>query len=118
MIIAVDFDKTLSLGVQYPHIGEPNTELISILNQLQTLNHTIILWTCREGKELNEAVEWLKSQGLTPDYVNCNVPWLGFDSRKIVADYYIDDCAVYVHDMTKIKSILYNSLLRHNDCRG
>lgn len=115
MIIAVDFDKTLSLGAQYPCIGEPNTELISILNQLQALKHTIILWTCREGKELNEAVEWLKSKGLTPDYVNSNVPWLGFDSRKIVADYYIDDCAVYVHNTIKLKAILYDSKLRRND---
>ncbi len=118
MIIAVDFDKTLSLGAHYPYIGEPNTELISILNQLQALNHTIILWTCRESKELNEAVEWLKTQGLTPDYVNCNVPWLGFDCRKIVADYYIDDCAVHVHDTTKIKAILHDSKFRHNDCQG
>ncbi len=115
MIIAVDFDKTLSLGAQYPCIGEPNTELISILNQLQALKHTIILWTCREGKELNEAVDWLKSKGLTPDYVNSNVPWLGFDCRKIVADYYIDDCAVYVHNTIKLKAILYDSKLRRND---
>lgn len=115
MIIAVDFDKTLSLGTHYPYIGEPNTELISILNQLQALKHTIILWTCREGKELNEAVEWLKDQGLTPDYINSNVPWLGFDCRKIVADYYIDDCAVYVHNTIKLKAILYDSKLRRND---
>lgn len=113
MIFAVDFDKTLSLSAHYPCIGKPNTELISILNQLQTLNHTIILWTCREDKELNEAVEWLKAQGLTPNYINCNVPWLDFDCRKIVADYYIDDCAVHVGDMYKIKSILRKA--RPND---
>lgn len=106
MIIAVDFDKTLSLGTHYPYIGEPNTELVSILNQLQALNHTIVLWTCREGKELNEAVQWLKDQGLTPDYVNCNVPWLGFDCRKIVADWYIDDCAVHVSDIKTLKAIV------------
>lgn len=116
MIIAVDFDKTLSLGVGYPNLGKPNTELISILNQLQGLDHIIILWTCREGEELDEAIDWCAKQGLYFDYVNQNVPWLGFDSRKIVADWYIDDCAIHVHDMVKLKAILHDSKFRHNDC--
>lgn len=114
MIIAVDFDKTLSLDVEYPNIGKPNTELISILNQLQGLDHIIILWTCREGNELDEAIDWCARQGLYFDYVNCNVPWLGFDCRKIVADWYIDDRAVSALDKTKLRAILHDSRYRQN----
>lgn len=93
MIIAVDFDGTLSLDAKYPDIGLPNTKLFNSIKESQKQGHTIILWTCREGKELDEAVKWCDEQGLYFDYINENVPWLGFDSRKIVADIYIDDCA-------------------------
>lgn len=118
MIIAVDFDSILSLGTHYPNIGTPNTELISILNQIQDLGHTIILWTCREGAPLQSAIDWLGEQGFKPDYINENVPWLGFNPRKIVADWYIDDCAIHVHAMSQIKAILHDSKFRRNDCVG
>ena len=114
MIIAVDFDGCLSLGASYPDIGKPNTELISILIQLENLGHTTILWTCREGNELNEAIDWCARQGLCFDYVNQNVPWLGFDSRKVVADWYIDDRAVNTLDKTKLRAILHDSRFRQN----
>lgn len=100
MIIAVDFDGTLSLNAKYPNIGNPNIKLFSwLINVKSRYNDTIILWTCRSGKELNEAVKWCNEQGLYFDYVNENAPWLGFDTRKIVADMYIDDLAVSPHDM-------------------
>lgn len=100
------FDGTLSLGTRYPCIGKPNTELFSLLNKLQNLGHTIILWTCREGKELTEAVNWCCDNGLNFDYINQNVHWLGFGSRKIVADWYIDDLAVHMSDKKTLKAIL------------
>lgn len=106
MIICVGFDDTLSLGNRYHYIGKPNTELFSLLNSLQKLGHTIILWTCREGKPLEDAVSWCKENGLEFDYVNQNVPWLGFDCRKIVADWYIDDCAIHVSDIKTLKAIV------------
>lgn len=93
MILAVDFDMTLSLA-HYPHIGEPNTPLFEYLIGKREEGHTIILWTCREGPELDAAVRFCVSQGLEFDYVNENVPWLGYDCRKVVADMYIDDLAV------------------------
>ena len=105
MIICVGFDDTLSLGTRYHCIGKPNTELFSLLNLLQKLGHTIILWTCREGKPLEDAVSWCKENGLEFDYVNQNVPWLGFDCRKIVADWYIDDCAINANDIETLKTI-------------
>lgn len=112
MIIAVDFDNTLSLGTHYPYLGQPNQPLIHALTQLHELGHTIILWTCREGPELENAVMWCKDYNVPIDYVNENPPWLGFHSRKIVADYYIDDLCVNVKDMAKIKSIATHACLK------
>ena len=93
MILAVDFDMTLSLAPS-PHIGDPNAPLFESLIGKREEGHTIILWTCREGPELDAAVRFCASQGLEFDYVNENVPWLGYDCRKVVADMYIDDLAV------------------------
>lgn len=92
MIIAVDFDGTLQIG------KEPNTPLIQRLIREQRQGNTVILWTCREGKSLREAVQFLYEQGFVPNGINQNCPqairMLGHDSRKIYADIYIDDKAV------------------------
>lgn len=98
LTIAVDFDGTLCREC-YPNIGEPNTELMRLLNECHAFPRTkLILWTMREGKLLDEAVEWCKSYGLTFDAVNENLPELvekwGTNPRKIAADIYIDDRAV------------------------
>lgn len=114
MIIAVDFDSTLSLGTKYPFLGHPNEPLIHCLTQLHKLGHTIILWTCREGNELADAVMWCKDYNVPIDYVNENPPWVGLHSRKIVADWYIDDLCVNVHDIDKIKSITTHACIKAN----
>ncbi len=90
MIIAVDFDDTLRFSN-----GTANTALITWLRNMQRRGAIVILWTCREGETLREAVKWLHGQGLCPNLVNQNAPQsiavLGRDSRKILADVYIDD---------------------------
>ncbi|WP_305152248.1 hypothetical protein [uncultured Dubosiella sp.] len=52
----------------------------------------MILWTCRVGDRLEEAVRWCREKGLEFDYVNENaresVERWGVDSRKIHADLY------------------------------
>lgn len=92
-IAAVDFDGTLSLDSQYPNIGRFNTDLFEALIKLRNIGYLIVLWTCREGKELNKAVEWCKINGLEFDAINENPPIIPFKSRKVVADIYIDDRA-------------------------
>lgn len=98
-IIAVDFDGTLSLG-QWPEIGTPNLELFQWLKRESAMGSRIILWTCRAGEQLRQAVEWCRNLGLVFDAVNDNLPEIvelyGNNSRKITADYYIDDRAVPV----------------------
>lgn len=58
----------------------------------------IILWTCRCGQPLADAVEFCRTHGLEFDAVNENLPEMieayGEDSRKVSADKYIDDAAV------------------------
>ena len=92
-IVAVDFDGTLSLDSQYPDIGQFNTPLYESLMKLRSIGWSIVLWTCREGKELKEAVVWCANNGLEFDAINENPSHVPFKSRKVVADMYIDDRA-------------------------
>lgn len=94
LIIAVDFDGTLCKN-NYPFIGMPNAYMILKLKRFRELGHKLILWTCREGKELDEAVNFCKECGLEFDAVNTNLDteierWK-HNPRKIGADVYIDD---------------------------
>jgi len=95
-IYAVDFDGTLCESV-WPGIGSPNTVLIRHLIKRRREGNKVILWTCRCGSRLEEAVSWCRNYDLEFDAVNENlsemVKLFGNDSRKIFADVYIDDKA-------------------------
>lgn len=100
--IAVDFDGTLCAD-KFPEIGEPDEYLIKSLKYLQAeYGVKLILWTNREGKHLQKAVEACKEWGLTFDTVNANLPErierYGNDCRKVGADIYIDDKAMIPYD--------------------
>lgn len=94
MIYAIDFDGTLCVD-RYPEIGEPREEMISAVLDAQRAGDRFILWTCRVGERLEEAVNWSAAQGLTFDAVNDNLPDMialhGKNCRKVFADGYIDD---------------------------
>ncbi len=94
MIIAVDFDGTICQDM-YPHIGPANEHLIRELIEIKKHGARLILWTCRGGEQLEEAVLFCQKHGLLFDAVNENLPEsiekYGGDSRKITADVYIDD---------------------------
>ena len=100
MIIAVDFDGCLASAGTWPEVGEPNEALINWLICLRKRGDKVILWTCRADEALQKAVEFCKVHGLEFDAVNDNIPEIvemyGVNSRKITADYYIDDKAVVV----------------------
>lgn len=93
-IIAVDFDGTLCRNA-WPEIGEPYPKMIEHIKRCRQEGDRIILWTCREGTDLEKAVEWCAERGLFFDAVNDNLEEIkelfGGNSRKIVADLYIDD---------------------------
>lgn len=94
-IFAVDFDGFL-VEDKWPEIGAPIDRNIKLVKDLKEAGHKIILWTCRRGQELAEAVQAMRLYNeLTFDAVNENLPEMiqkyGGDSRKIAADIYLDD---------------------------
>lgn len=94
MTIAVDFDGTI-VEHKYPEIGKELPFAIATLKKLAEGGHHIILWSVREGKLLDEAVEFCHRQGLEFYAVNSEYPDASWNrsngSRKIAADVYIDD---------------------------
>ena len=94
MIIAVDFDGTI-VRHRYPKIGEELPFATETLRMLILEGHRLILWTVREGKLLDEAVEWCRDRGVEFYAINRDFPeedatGSGF-SRKLKADLFIDD---------------------------
>lgn len=105
-IIAVDFDGTLCYS-HWPEMGEPNLELIEYLRRWRAEGNKLILWTCRAGEALEQAVRWCHSFDLVFDAVNDNLPeiveYYGNNSRKITSDYYIDD-RMFLPEITKAQT--------------
>ena len=95
MIIAVDFDGTI-VEHCYPSIGRELPFAIETLRKLTEDGHRIILWTVREGRCLDEAVEFCRSRGLEFYAVNRDYPeeekgTNNHFTRKLKADLWIDD---------------------------
>ena len=94
MIIAVNFDGTIVKDA-YPNIGLENKGTIDYLKYMKKKGYSLILWTCRQGEKLEEALKKCAELELEFDAVNENleegIKKYGADSRKIYADIYIDD---------------------------
>lgn len=95
MIIAVDFDGTLCQS-QYPYIGEPMLGAVDSMKKLHAQGHYLIIWTCRTGQHLIDAINWLQEQGIPYNHVNDHCPenvakYGGNAGKKVYADVYIDD---------------------------
>lgn len=95
MTIAVDFDGTI-VTHKYPEIGEEIPFATETLKTLIREGHKIILWSVREGKMLDEAIEWCRRRGVefyavNKDYPEEDVSKNMYFSRKLKADYFIDD---------------------------
>lgn len=101
-IVAIDYDSTLFKG-SYPEKGDPILKVIKKIKEFKSNGAEIVLWTCREGWTLQEAMERCKEQGIEFDAVNDNAPSQTkymveklkegsiFAHRKIFADIYVDD---------------------------
>jgi hypothetical protein len=94
MIIAIDFDSTITTG-PYPVIGSAQHGAKDCINRLYSEGHYIIINTCRCGTHLLDAINWLLHQGINFHRVNDNNPVetarYNNNSRKIFAHLYIDD---------------------------
>lgn len=113
MVIAVDFDGTI-VEHRYPEIGKEIPFAIATLKRLQAERHLLILWSVREGKLLDEAVDFCRKRGLEFYAVNSNTSEDEADmsvlhSRKVSADMYIDDRNVGgLHDWGVIYEMVHN----------
>ena len=99
-IIAVDFDGCICTE-KWPNIGEPNWDVIKAIQEERELGTKVILWTCRVGKHLDEALNACASWGLEFDAVNENIPervakYGGTAPRKVSADEYWDDRGIKI----------------------
>lgn len=95
MTIAVDFDGTI-VEHRYPKIGKEIPFATQTLRMLIADRHKLILWSVREGKLLEEAVEWCRERGIEFYAVNKDFPEEDLEknqhfSRKLKADIWIDD---------------------------
>ena len=114
-IIAVDFDGCLCEN-KFPRIGAANTAAIAKLRQRRREGAKLILWTCRTGTQLREALDFCELYGLRFDAVNDNLPeiiekFAGFGLRtmpgdaKVAADFVAGEAARYkrIIEVTGIK---------------
>lgn len=94
MTIAVDFDGTI-VEHKYPEIGKEIPFATDTLKLLIKEHHKLILWSVREGKLLDDAVEWCKARGVEFYAINKDFPEENAEnkqfSRKLKADVWIDD---------------------------
>ena len=112
-ILAMDFDGTL-FEDDFPNIGPSKADIVAKVKEFKENGSEIVLWTCREGKFLDEAVEECKKVGIEFDAVNSNAPSqkkfmeeqmkLGrpLALRKIYANFYCDDKALNLDIFLKI----------------
>ena len=85
--IAVDFDDTLTVN------GKINKEAIEKIKELQKTNK-IVLWTLRKGKDLDNAIEMAKNEGLIFDEIA---------EEKPEVDTFIDDKALKINDVREVR---------------
>lgn len=95
--IAIDFDGTLFENA-WPGIGPARMNVIQAALAEQRSGSALILWTCREGALLEEALAACEAAGMRFDAVNDSTEewkaaW-GTSPRKIGATEYWDDKAV------------------------
>ena len=91
-VIAIDFDGTITKKNCYPDIGEIRPNAIEAIKKIQE-NNFCFLFTCRQGKPLMDALEFLYNAGINIGIESQYDYEIAF-GRKPIADYYIDDRAL------------------------
>lgn len=125
MTIAIDFDGTI-VEDRYPEIGAERPFATDTLRMLIEERHQLILWTVREGHQLQEAIDWCRERGVefwavNRDYPEEDITSNNHYSRKIKADLFIDDRGIgglpdwgqiyrIIHDHTSYTQLLRESM--------
>lgn len=89
MTIAIDFDGTITQESNFPYLSELKPFAKEAISKLRSKGHKLYLWTCRAGLEFQEAVDFLKGQGIELD--GYNICKCEYGNRKMICDLYIDD---------------------------
>ena len=97
LIIACDYDSTLVFNNAYGETIGYNEPLIDTLKEMKERGHKLILFTCREGAFLKEAIRDMRMKGLTFDAINENLEEEKEKGRKPKFDILIDDRAIPPH---------------------
>lgn len=93
MIVGLDFDGTC-VTHEYPHIGK-DIGAVPVLKGIVEQGDLLILYTMRDGDELEEAKAWFKQHGIPLFAVNNNPKQASWTtSPKLFANLYIDDAAL------------------------
>ena len=108
MVVAVDFDGTITKDYVFPtNIGVLRDGCKEAIDYI-IKKHKVVIWTCRSGKYLDEAVKFLQDNGIYYDGINTDI--YNKTDRKIMADIYIDDKNIFCEgvDWFKIKQYFEN----------
>jgi hypothetical protein len=93
LTIAVDFDGTC-VTHEYPNVGK-DIGAVPVLKELVNLGHKLILFTMRDGEQLEDAINWFKDNDITLYSVGINPSQKNWtQSNKCYANLYIDDAAL------------------------
>lgn len=93
LAIAVDFDGTV-VTHEYPNVGR-DIGAVPVLKELVKQGHKLILFTMRDGKELNDAINWYKENDIPLYGIQYNPTQKNWTkSNKCYANLYIDDAAL------------------------
>ncbi|MCM1230242.1 MAG: hypothetical protein NC489_08915 [Ruminococcus flavefaciens] len=118
--VAFDFDGTVAADGAYPKCGPAIWPVINALVEKRAQGFKLILYTCREGEALENAVEFCIEHGIEPDAVNDNLfteeqrKRFG-NPRKVYATEYWDDRAVQVRNLLSMKIGGYKHMSSNNE---
>ena len=94
-VLAVDFDGTITRYNVFPYANEIMPHAAKVLQLLHELGVVTILWTCREGIFLQEALDYCRKQCVPIDYANENLPEIvsngSYARHKVYGTMYVDD---------------------------
>ena len=111
-IIAIDFDGTIV--VKNDDVFSTDFVLLPNAKEVVTWirdNFYTILWTSRSGEVLQNALDFIGTEGLSLHNVNQNAPFLDFEtSNKIYADLYVDDHNGIPVDWLRIQNFLQSQI--------
>lgn len=120
-IVAIDYDNTLTIDPE--NLGTDSvpmrTDLINMLKKFKESDSRIkyILWTCRNGELLSNALKRCDDVGLEFNAVNDNIiemnEFFTCPSRKITYDLLIDDKNISLNEI-----LLYKESLLHQAIKG